>query len=123
MLKEDWCIGFTMLYIGFSLPFAPFFEVLPAEHPLWVLFSEAFPRYVKMGQVVGMAKYVISTCEKLGLKVDPSIPFLDASTHSSSRAKSLWKKVNSAVLADIKFAHTLMDHAKIGLFTQKSVGM
>ena len=65
----------TMLYIGFPAPFAGILGELPDGHPLWVLFDAAFGRYVKCCDLLDCPAFTIATAERLGLEVDPALPW------------------------------------------------
>jgi thiamine kinase-like enzyme len=80
MLKEDYAIAFTMLYYGVADPFTPFFENLPSDHSLWANFRAFFPRYVKCASLLDIGSYNQRMADRLGLAVDPNIPFFGAPT-------------------------------------------
>lgn len=114
MLKEDWGMTFAMLSFGMPAPFGPLMDALPEGHPLWKLFATCFPRYMKMSDVLDVPGIIIKTCERLGLEVDPAVPFMDASAKGKSTAKQLWQKAGNAVIAEVKFKG-LLDHTKFGI--------
>ncbi len=75
MLIEDYAMTQSMLYCGVAAPFAGLLESLPDGHPLWVLVDACFDRLVKAVGMLDCAGVVIRTADKLGLAVDPELPW------------------------------------------------
>lgn len=99
MLKEDFTIATTLLYLGFSGPFAPMLDDLPDGHPIWNMMDTFFPRYMKCVELLDCAGYVIDTAKRLGLSVDPATPWFVQPAAPKRDAKSLFKKSVNMVLA------------------------
>ena len=104
MLKEDFAMSTTMLFIGVCVPFGPLLESLPDGHPLWVLFDQVWPRFLKCTAYLDCAELTIRTAKQLGLEVDPNLP---AYVEPPRKVKLMFKKAANAVIASNRISSLL----------------
>ena len=113
MLKEDYIMGLSSLYMGVFSQFAGLFETMTADHPLWVLFVTILPRYVVVMRKLGVAQFNLDMAKRLGLVSSPSVVFppaehpknyVSAFHHSKASPKKRFRMAAARIIAAGRFS-------------------